>query len=67
MTKARARERAKANAARKSKKREANPDGHDDKIRPGQFDPGAGSIKSPAMNAGNKTFAGARRGAARSR
>jgi hypothetical protein len=67
MTKAKARQRAKANAARKPKKREANADGHDDKIRPGQFDPGAGSIKSPAMNVGNKNFAGARRGAARSR
>jgi hypothetical protein len=35
----------------------------DDKIRPGKFDPGAGSIKSPVVNAGSKNFAGARRGA----
>ena len=67
MTKARARERAKAHAAQKGKKRDAGADQHDDKIRPGQFDPGAGSIKSPAVNAGNRNFAGARRGAARSR
>jgi len=67
MTKAKARQRAQANAARKTKKRKVTADQHDDKIRPGQFDPGAGSIKSPAVNAGNKNFAGARRGAARSR
>ena len=67
MTKARARERAKAHAAQKTKKRDAKADGTDDKIRPGQFDPGAGSIKSPAKNTGNIGFPGARRGAARSR
>jgi hypothetical protein len=65
MTKARARQRAKAKASQKVKKREASADQPDQKIRPGQFDPGSGSIKGP--NANTKHFAGARRGAARSR
>ncbi len=67
MTKARARERAKAKAARKTGERETGAGDHDQKIRPGRFDPGAGSIKSPGKNAANVSFAGARRGAARSR
>jgi hypothetical protein len=67
MTKARARERAKAKAAQKARKRDANDERAGPKIRPGQFDPGAGSIKGPSANAGTKNFAGARRGAARSR
>lgn len=67
MTKARARQRAKAKAAQKGKKREAAADRPEQKIRPGQFDPGSGSIKGPSANVGVKGFAGARRGAARSR
>ena len=67
MTKARARQRAKAKAGQKAKKREANAGQPGQKIRPGQFDPGPGSIKSPHVNANIKNFAGARRGAARSR
>jgi hypothetical protein len=67
MTKAKARQRAKAKAAEKTGKRETNTGRHDQKVRPGQFDPGTGSIKSPSVNAGGKNFAGARRGAARSR
>jgi hypothetical protein len=67
MTEARVRQRAKANAGQKSKKWEATDGQANDKIRLGQFDPGAGSIKSPAVNASSKNFAGARRGAARSR
>ncbi len=67
MTKAKARQRAKAKSAQKAKKREAKADQPGQKIRPGQFDPGAGSIKGPAVNASTKDFAGARRGAARSR
>ena len=67
MTKAKARQRAKAKAAQKIRKRDANADRPDQQIRPGQFDPGAGSIKSPRMNPNNKNFARARRGAARSR
>lgn len=65
MTKAKARQRAKAKAGQKAKKREANAD-QPEKIRPGQFNPGAGSIKSP-MNTNARNPAGARRGAARSR
>jgi len=67
MTKAKARQRAKAKAAEKTGKQESNAGRHDQKVRPGQFDPGTGSIKSPSVNAGGKNFAGARRGAARSR
>jgi hypothetical protein len=67
MTKAKARQRAKAKAAQKSRKREANADRPSQQIRPGQFDPGAGSIKGPSANASAKNFGGARRGAARSR
>ncbi len=65
MTKARARQRAKAKAARKPGKREAGAGQSGPKIKPGQFDPGPGSIKSPLANTRN--FAVARRGAARSR
>jgi hypothetical protein len=67
MTKARARKRAKAKAAQKVRKREANADLAGQKTRPGQFDPGTGSIKGPRTNANTKNFAGARRGTARSR
>ncbi len=67
MTKAKARQRAKAKAVQKARKREANADRPGQKIQPGQFDPGAGPIKGPAVNASTKNFAGARRGAARSR
>ncbi len=66
MTKAKARQRAKAKAGQKAKKREANADQPDQNIRPGQFDPGAGSIKSP-MKTNATNVGGARRGAARSR
>ena len=65
MTKARARQRAKAKASKKVKKREADTGRPEQKIKPGQFDPGPGTIKGP--NANTKHFAGARRGAARSR
>lgn len=67
MTKAKARQRAKANAAQKAKKREANADQPGQKIRTGQFDPEASSIKGPGANANARSHAGARRGAARSR
>ncbi len=67
MTKAKARQRAKAKAAQKARKRDADADRPGQKIQPGQFDPGASSIKSPRVNPGAKTFAGAKRGAARSR
>ncbi len=67
MTKAKARQRAKARAAQKARKREANADRPGPKIRPGQFDPGASSIKGPRVNANAKNFARVKRGAARSR
>ncbi|MBT3533351.1 MAG: hypothetical protein HN478_05695 [Rhodospirillaceae bacterium] len=66
MTKAKARERAKAKAAQKVKKREANA-AKPDNIKPGQFDPGSGSIKSPKFNANARPVGTARRGSARSR
>ncbi len=67
MTKAKARERAKANAARKAKKRKAGAERPDPNFQPGQFDPGTSSIKGPRVNANAKNFAMARRGSARSR
>jgi hypothetical protein len=67
MTKAKARQRKKAKAAQKARKQDADADRPGQKIRPGQFDPGAGSIKGPSASASTRTFAGARRGAARSR
>lgn len=66
MTKAKARERAKAKAGQKARKREANA-GQPGQIRPGQFDPGPGSIKSPQFNTDTTRAAGGRRGSARSR
>ncbi len=67
MTKAKARQRAKAKAGQKAKKREAAAGQPKQKIRPGQFDPGSGSIKGPSGNANIKNIGAARRGAARSR
>ena len=67
MTKAKARRRAKAKAAQKARKRVANADRPGPKIRPGRFDPGASSIKSPGRNANTKNLAVAKRGATRSR
>ncbi len=64
MTKARARERAKAKAAQKIKKRQANAGKIADTIQPGRFDPGSGSIKGPRDTAAGSPGA-ARRGAAR--
>ena len=71
MTKARARERAKANAMKKLKKRlaaaaaaAAEPD---QDVHPGKFDAGTNSIKSPSQNVNANTFAGSKRGAARSK
>lgn len=66
MTKARARERAKANAKKNAKKRLANAEQPGNNIRPGQFDPGTHTIKSPRSNVNANNFAGAKRGSARS-
>jgi hypothetical protein len=68
MTKAKARQRAKAKAAEKATKpaAKANPSGQEP--HPGQFDPAANSNKGFEMKTNTKSFAGARRGgAARSR
>ncbi len=67
MTKAKARQRAKAKAGQKVRKREANADRPGQKIQSGQFDPGASSIKGPRVNADARNFAVAKRRAARSR
>jgi|TARA_B110000263_G_C14837026_1_gene297987 hypothetical protein len=70
MTKARARERAKAKAksGQKAKKQDETTEHPGQKNRPGQFDPGSGTIKSPGASANTQNFAEARRGgAARSR
>ena len=66
MTKAKARLRAKANAARKAKKRKADAGKPEQKFPPGRFDPGTSSIKGPNMNTNAKSFGRANRGAARS-
>lgn len=67
MTKARARQRAKAKAAQKIKKRPAVAGPPGPEIRPGQFDPQSSAIKGPVENANTRNFAGAKTGAARSR
>ena len=67
MTKAKARERAKAKAGQKVKKREAAAEQPAQTIRPGQFDPAATSKKAPGPNQNANIQSGARRGAARSR
>ncbi len=67
MTKARARERAKAKAIQKLKKKLVNAKQPDTENHPGQFDPGDTSVSGPTDNAGTKNFAAATRGSARSR
>ena len=67
MTKAKARQRAKAKAAQKARKREAGADQAGQPIRRGQFDHGGGSIKGPRTNPNAMNLGGAKRGAARSR
>jgi len=66
MTKAKARLRAKANAARKAKKQKPDAGKPEQKFPPGRFDPGTSSIKGPSMNTNVKSFGNAKRGAARS-
>jgi len=67
MTKAKARARAKAKAPDKAKKRAANAGKPGPKIRPGQFDPEASSIKGPGVNVSAKSHAATKRGSARSK
>ena len=65
MTKARARQRAKA--GQKAKKRQESADQPGPGIRPGQFDPGSGSITGPRAGVGAQHAPRTRRGSARSR
>ncbi|HAA92798.1 MAG TPA: hypothetical protein DCS82_13340 [Rhodospirillaceae bacterium] len=67
MTKAKARQRAKANAAKKAKRRKEMSEKQQSQPHPGKFDTGPNSISSPMASTGNKTFTRARRGSARSR
>ena len=66
MTKARARERAKARIGKKPQKHESAAAQAGQQTKPGQFNPGTGSIKSPNSSASTKNFGMARRGSARS-
>ena len=68
MTKARARERAKANAFKKLKKKLATAASEPDQASgAAKFDAGTNSIKSPRANPNANNFAGASRGSARSK
>ncbi len=67
MTKAKARERAKAKALQKAIKRKAGAGQPEQKTRPGQFDPGSASISSPGANPNSRNTGGVTRRAARSR
>lgn len=67
MTKAKARQRAKAKAAQKIKKRLENAGKPEQNFKPGYFDPGSHSIKGPSASANTKNSGAARRGSARSR
>lgn len=66
MSKARARERAKANALKKAKRRAANKDKPEQNIPPGQFDAGDTSVKGPGVTANVTNLGAAKRGASRS-
>ena len=67
MTKAKARQRAKAKAGQKAKKRVTNADQAEQPNRPGQFNRGSNSINKPSGNNNAQNFAEAKRGSARSR
>jgi len=67
MTKAKARQRAKAKAAQKVQKRENAAAQPEQNIPRGQFDPGPNTIKSPRGGPNTRGVGAARRGAARSR
>jgi hypothetical protein len=66
MTKARARERAKAKAGQKIAKRKAQADQPGKNDHPGRFDAGSHSIKGPGSNANVTNLGAAKRGAGRS-
>ncbi len=67
MTKAKARQRAKAKAGQKAKKREIDAAQPGQKAQRGHFDPGSNSITKPMVSTNAKNFAEARRGSTRSR
>ena len=72
MTKARARERAKAKAAQNIKngnvgKRPPSDEAAAPKHTQGQFDPGQGAITKPGSTVNTRNFSESRRGASRSR
>jgi hypothetical protein len=66
MTKARARERAKANAGQKARKKAAAADQPEQTFQAGKFDPSSHGTKRPGMSVNTKVAATAKRGAARS-
>jgi hypothetical protein len=66
MTKAKARERAKAKASQKIAKRKANADNPAQPTHPGKFDAGSHSIKGPGSSANVQNLGAAKRGAGRS-
>ena len=66
MTKAKARQRAKAKATQNARKRKANAD-QPSQIRPGQFDPGSGSIKGVNIDVNARHVARGQQGAGRPR
>jgi hypothetical protein len=67
MSKARARERAKAKAAQKIKKRQDTADQPDQNIHAGKFDPKAHGGGRPGVSVNSNNAGAVRRGAARSR
>lgn len=66
MSKARARERAKANALKKAKKRAANKNQPEQDNPAGQFNAGDTTVKGPGATAAVASFGTAKRGSARS-
>ena len=66
MTKTKARQRAKAKAAEKIKKRLANAEQNAAPVKPGHFDPRDTSILKPTSSGSGSNVAGVKRGAARS-
>lgn len=66
MTKARARERAKAKAAKKALQPKAKSAPVAQKSHPGHFDPGQNAAKGPGMHVNSKNASPAKRGSARS-
>jgi hypothetical protein len=64
MTKLKARQRAKAKAVQKTRKKVAAAGQGDQPSAPGRFDAGSGSIRGSQLSATNNGFAGAKAGSA---